>query len=84
MNASVKLKFTHYFLATRHRLDRVGIREEWIEQVFFRPESEFLQEDGRVRRWARIADAENCYLRVVVLPDGETIHNAFFDRSFKP
>ena len=23
------------------------------------------------------------YLRVVLLEDGETIHNAFFDRSFK-
>lgn len=23
------------------------------------------------------------YLRVVTLEDGETVHNAFFDRSFK-
>jgi len=26
----------------------------------------------------------NRFLRVVLLPDGETIHNAFFDRQFKP
>jgi hypothetical protein len=23
------------------------------------------------------------YLRVIMLDDGETVHNAFFDRSFK-
>jgi len=26
----------------------------------------------------------NRFLRVVLLPDGETIHNAFFDRRFTP
>jgi hypothetical protein len=30
-----------------------------------------------------IAEMENRYLRVVLLPDGETVHNAFFDRGFK-
>jgi len=24
------------------------------------------------------------YLRVILLPDGETVHNAFFDRTFTP
>lgn len=42
------------------------------------------QKYGRIRRWAPIEEMENRYLRVVLLPDGETIHNAFFDRSFKP
>jgi len=27
--------------------------------------------------------AEDKYLRIVILEDNETIHNAFFDRSFK-
>jgi hypothetical protein len=27
---------------------------------------------------------DNRFLRVILLPDGETIHNAFFDRGFKP
>ncbi|TVP84100.1 MAG: hypothetical protein EA346_00010 [Thioalkalivibrio sp.] len=40
--------------------------------------------DDRIRRWARIAEMENRYLRVVLLADGETVHNAFFDRGFKP
>jgi hypothetical protein len=36
-----------------------------------------------LRRWARIAEAEGRALRVVLLPDGETIHNALFDRGYK-
>ena len=27
---------------------------------------------------------EGRYLRVILLPDGETVHNAFFDRRFRP
>ena len=55
---------------------------EWIEYVVSHPIKEFIQEDGRVRRWALIEEAEGRYLRVILLEDGETIHNAFFDRSF--
>jgi len=33
--------------------------------------------------WAKIEEAENRYLRVILLEDSETIHNAFFDRSFR-
>ena len=46
--------------------------------------AQLVQEDGRIRRWGKIAESEDRYLRVVLLSDGETIHNAFFDRSFKP
>jgi hypothetical protein len=48
------------------------------------PEAERTQADGRIRRWARIPEAGGRYLRVILLPDGETVHNAFFDRSFRP
>jgi hypothetical protein len=48
-----------------------------------RAESQVVQADGRIRRWARIAEADNRYLRVVLLADGKTVHNAFFDRGFK-
>ncbi|MCI0494696.1 hypothetical protein L0Z72_06780 [candidate division KSB1 bacterium] len=56
---------------------------EWIKHVFESPEYEEKQSDGRIRRWAKIQEADNRSLRVVILEDGETIHNAFFDRSFK-
>jgi len=45
---------------------------------------EVIQKNGRIRRWAAISEAEGKYLRIILLADGETVHNAFFDRSFKP
>lgn len=78
------MKTTAYFQAIRKRPDRVIIKDEWIERVTEFPEREYVQADGRIRRWARIDEMEGKYLRVVLLPDGETVHNAFFDRGFKP
>lgn len=78
------MKFTHYFLATRTRPDRAMIRDEWIALAVSRPVSEVVQADGRIRRWAKIDEAGQRYLRVVLLDDGVTVHNAFFDRDFKP
>jgi predicted ATPase len=77
------MRFTQYFLYTRQRSDRKRIRMEWIKHVFDNPIKEEIQSDGRIRRWAKIPEEKNKYLRVVILEDGETIHNAFFDRSFK-
>ncbi|WP_342084433.1 hypothetical protein [Dyadobacter sp. OTU695] len=77
------MKFTQYFLFTRNRPDRQEIKLEWIGQVFNYPEKEEIQSDGRIRRWAKIAENQK-FLRIVLLEDGVTIHNAFFDRSFKP
>jgi hypothetical protein len=57
---------------------------EWIERAIEHPVAEFVQEDGRIRRWAAIPEMGGRYLRVVLLPDGMTVHNAFFDRSFVP
>jgi hypothetical protein len=78
------VKFTQYFLAGRQRPDRAMIRLEWIQQVIEHPEKEVIQQDGRIRRWARISEMDERALRVILLPDGETVHNAFFDRSFAP
>ena len=77
------MKWTHYFLSTRGRPDREMIREEWISQAIQHPIREAVQTDSRIRRWACIEAAEGRYLRVVLLADGETVHNAFFDRDFK-
>jgi hypothetical protein len=48
------------------------------------PVREHVQRDGRIRRWAPIDEMGGRYLRIVLLSDGETVHNAFFDRGFKP
>jgi hypothetical protein len=76
------MKFTQYFLHTRERPDRQGIQLAWIERVINHPEARFVQSDGRIRLWGKIHEAGGRYLRVVLLEDGETVHNAFFDRDF--
>jgi hypothetical protein len=66
----------------RQRPDRAAIHLEWIQNVIDHPAYEAIQQDGRIRRWAPIPEMDGRYLRVILLPDGETVHNAFFDRSF--
>ena len=78
------MKVTEYFQATRTRRDRAGIEDEWIIRVVDNPEYEQTQDDGRIRRWGRISEVPGRCLRVVLLPDGITVHNAFLDRRFKP
>jgi len=65
------------------RPDRAIIKKKWIQRVIDFPESEQVQKDGRIRRWSRISEMGNKYLRVILLPDSETVHNAFFDRRYK-
>jgi len=77
------MKFTAYFLRNRHRPDRKMIQEEWIRRAAEEPVHEVVQADGRIRRWTRIDEAGGRFLRVVLLEDGKTVHNAFFDRRFK-
>ena len=78
------MEFTEYFLTMRRRPDRAFIELDWIQRVIDHPVREFVQADGRVRRWAPILEAEGRYLRVILLADGITVHNAFFDRTFRP
>ena len=76
------MKTTRYFEYTRNRQDRAQIKEEWIEFVIKNPEKTEIQSDGRIRKWSKITEV-NKYLRVILLEDGATVHNAFFDRSYK-
>jgi hypothetical protein len=76
------MKVTQYFLYTKQRLDRDKIKMEWIEKTIKYPDYTEVQTDGRIRKWKRIKE-EGKFLRVILLPDGETVHNVFFDRGFK-
>jgi hypothetical protein len=76
------MKTTQYFDYTRKRQDRAQIKEDWIKSVIEKPEKVEIQSDGRIRKWGKIAE-KGKYLRVILLEDGETVHNAFFDRSFR-
>jgi hypothetical protein len=79
------MKTTRYFeeqvLRKRPYIDR-----RWCAQVLAAPIRRDRQTDGRVRYWGAVVDPRDNrtrILRVVTLQDGETIHNAFFDRGFE-
>jgi len=79
----MRFKTTQYFLSIKTRPDRALIKDDWIWRTINQPIHQEIQEDGRIRRWAKIPEANDRYLRVILLPDGQTVHNAFFDRRFK-
>ena len=45
------------------------------------PDCSEVQSDMRLRVWKKIDEADGKYLRVILLEDHETIHNAFFASS---
>lgn len=65
-------------------IKRPYIKLEWCLAGLAKPiRREVQSEDGRVRHWIYVEELGK-YLRVVTLPDGVTLHNAFPDRRFKP
>ena len=76
------MRTTNYFI-TSVIIRRPYLKKEWIEYVLNNPIRVEKQPNNRIRHWAFISEAQK-YLRVVTEPDGQTVHNAFFDRSFKP
>ncbi|MEA3015943.1 MAG: hypothetical protein QOI38_665 [Sphingomonadales bacterium] len=79
------MKTTRYFeeqvLRKRPYIDR-----EWCAAAISDPIRREMQEDGRIRFWREVTlagETEPRVLRVVTLEDGETVHNAFFDRNFR-
>jgi hypothetical protein len=76
------MKYSNYFLFIRQRPDRDVIEEKWIENSIKTPIKTEIQSDGRIRKWCYVKETGK-YLRIILLEDGATVHNAFFDRSFK-
>ena len=72
------MKTTVYFL---HKLQERGLEPGWCEAVVAAPLAREVQHDGRIRYWGEVPGTGKI-LRVVLLSDGETFHNAFFDRNF--
>lgn len=75
------MKTTRYFEEQVLR-KRPYLRRSWCEEAVRHPVRTETQPNERVRHWLFIEE-EQKYLRVVTLADGETVHNAFFDRRFK-
>jgi hypothetical protein len=44
---------------------------------------EYVDIEGHTKRKWKFIEEVGRYLRVILLEDGETVHNAFFDRNFK-
>jgi len=76
------VKTTSYFVASLMSR-RPYLQIAWIEFVLQHPIRTETQSNGRIRYWAYIPEIGK-YLRVVTEPDGETVHNAFPDRGFRP
>ena len=74
------MRFSPYLL-NRLRI-RTELRLEWVIRTYERPDARQTQADRRERLWKYIPEAGH-YLRIIVLPDGKTILNAFFDRRFR-
>jgi hypothetical protein len=77
------MKTTQYFQFRRQLPDRAEITDKMMELVLKSPLKTETQEDGRMKVWGRVDEAGGKILRVVLLEDGTTVHNAFFDRNFK-
>jgi hypothetical protein len=65
------------------RPDRRSIDFADVARALSQPARRVRQSDGRVRHWYWVAEHQR-WLRVVTEPDGETVHNAFWDRNFEP
>jgi len=75
------LKTTRYFEEQVLR-KRPYLQRSWCEDAVEKPLRREVHPNGRIRHWIFVGQ-EQRYLRVVTLADGETVHNAFFDRRFK-
>jgi len=79
------MKTTRYFEEQVLR-KRPYIQREWCAVAIADPIRREIQADGRIRFWREVTLAGETaprVLRVVALEDGETVHNAFFDRTYR-
>ena len=79
------MKTTRYF-DEQVRRKRPYIDPVWCVAVIAAPLRREEQLDGRIRFWGEITRPGGVVpriLRVVTLEDGETVHNAFFDRGYR-
>jgi hypothetical protein len=73
---------TRYFAMTvLAKADRRWIDPLDVLLALRQPVRRERQADGRIRYWAYIPRLKT-YIRIVTLPDGETVHNVFKDNDF--
>lgn len=65
---------------------RPYVSEISFDAILAAPLRRSVQSDARIRWWGHVIDprdSQSRVLRLVTLEDGETIHNAFFDRGYR-
>lgn len=72
------VKITPYFVNSVMRR-RPYVSIELCKTVIENPARVEMQADGRIRYWGQVGKK---WLRVVV--ENDALHDAFFDRSYKP
>lgn len=78
------MKTSEYYRETA-RFKHPEITEEAAHEVIRNPERVVEQDDGRFQYHGMVTFADGShtmYIRVITLPDGETLYNAFPDRHF--
>ena len=75
------MKTTPYF-ETVVQVNHPEFELEWVERVLANPVKKEVQANGRISYWGNIPEFGGRGLRVVTESDGETVHNAYFDRNF--
>lgn len=63
------------------RLPEHGITIADVEEALNSEVAREIQENGRIRVWGWVENL-GYFVRVILLPDGETVHNAFPDSNF--
>lgn len=79
------MKTTRYF-DERVVPRRPEIDPAWCLEIIAAPLRTEEQVDGRLRFWGEVilpGEDEPRIIHLVTIEDGETIHNAFLDRSFR-
>ena len=67
------------------RFNHPEITEEAAHEVIRNPVHTVVQDDGKIVHYGEVTFADGShtmYARVITLPDGETLDNAFPDRKF--
>ena len=75
------MKTTDYFEQTL--LERPEIQRQWCQRVIVSPLKRVVQQNGRISYWAIVPEYGDRVLRVILLEDDATFHNAYFDRNFR-
>ena len=75
----MQTKATKYFINVVLE-KRPYLSFELCNRIIAEPLDMCVQEDGRKRFWGQ---HDWRFIRVVTLADGQTLHNAFYDRNFR-